>query len=216
MVYSLAPGISYGLSNGRAIVLDLVRDRYRLLSAELSETLARLENGLVAPEPIVASLAREGLISTAPGDRIAPVALERAAESALEIGPQAGRRAPTVFAVSSALLGTRAGLARRSLSQTVTRARACRDQQTNAQDDALAIVVAQKFAAVRAWVPVDRACMLESFSLNRMLVARRVVHDLVFGVRLAPFAAHAWVQTPSHVLSDRVERIAEFVPVFRL
>jgi hypothetical protein len=56
----------------------------------------------------------------------------------------------------------------------------------------------------------------DSLALIACLWRRGLPADLYFGVRIAPFAAHCWVQSGDCLLSDPFDIVREFTPVFRL
>lgn len=76
--------------------------------------------------------------------------------------------------------------------------------------------LARGFAASRPFVPARRACVPDSLALASCLWRRGASADVFFGVRLDPFAAHCWVQAGSILLSDPLDIVSEFTPVFRL
>lgn len=57
------------------------------------------------------------------------------------------------------------------------------------------------------------ACLFRSILLLRYLTLHGVLADLVFGVRLSPFAAHCWIQHRRKVLNDHLESAASFTPI---
>lgn len=59
----------------------------------------------------------------------------------------------------------------------------------------------------------NKPCLQDSLMLVEFLARRGLVPDWVFGVRLAPFAAHCWVQHGSTVLNDYVERVKVYTPI---
>lgn len=76
--------------------------------------------------------------------------------------------------------------------------------------------IACSFAAGRRFFPAKRRCVPDSLALACCLWRRGADAQLYFGVRLAPFAAHCWVQADDLLLSDPIDSIAEFTPVFEL
>jgi hypothetical protein len=70
------------------------------------------------------------------------------------------------------------------------------------------------FRAARCLVPIKPRCLPDSLALRDWLAARAGAPEMVFGVKLHPFAAHCWVQWQGTVLNDAPDRVREFVPVF--
>jgi hypothetical protein len=54
-------------------------------------------------------------------------------------------------------------------------------------------------------VPIPSVCLSDSIALLDLLARRGLAADLVFGVKLNPFAAHCWVQAGDVVLNETVE-----------
>ena len=56
-------------------------------------------------------------------------------------------------------------------------------------------------------------CLPRSIALARCLLRRGAPARLVIGVKLAPFAAHCWVQRGDQVLNDSVEEVWRYTPI---
>jgi hypothetical protein len=76
--------------------------------------------------------------------------------------------------------------------------------------------MARGYAAARVQLPWRRLCVPDSLALARYLWKRDIDCEVIFGVRLDPFAAHAWVQSGDLLLSDNINVVADYTPVFRL
>lgn len=55
-------------------------------------------------------------------------------------------------------------------------------------------------------------CLVRGLAMRAMLARRGLATDLVIGVML-PFAAHCWLQSGTTVLSDPLDRVANFTPL---
>lgn len=77
-------------------------------------------------------------------------------------------------------------------------------------------MIARGYDKARVLVPAKRLCVPDSLALAQALWRRRIAADVYFGVRLHPFAAHAWVQLDNLLLSDPLNIVADYTPVFRL
>ena len=78
-----------------------------------------------------------------------------------------------------------------------------------------AIRAARGFEAARADLPISRQCLPDSLALLSILREAVLPGTLVIGVRDPPFAAHAWVETDTMVLSDPLAAVREFTPILR-
>ncbi len=67
--------------------------------------------------------------------------------------------------------------------------------------------------SARPFVPFEGECLQRSFELRRLLAARGIASDWIFGVRTWPFAAHCWIQIGDLVIGDRLERVRFFTPI---
>jgi hypothetical protein len=219
MGFQLAPTLSFGLMDDGAVVLDLAHDRYRRLTPAL--TLALMSLGVAKAErdlhPFLVKLVAAGILVEAPVSRCAvPVMIERTTSSAIETDTRAASRTPGRGLVIGALLRARAELAALGLARTVARARAYRLTTPLAPAPETAVAFAQTFGRHQILSPLARSCVPNALALSRLLGSANIAHDLIFGVRLAPFTAHAWVQTDTHILSDTVGFASVHLPVFRL
>lgn len=218
MIYCLGNSISYAMVEGATIVLDLNRDRYLRLGREAASALDALARGAhVDPENTqgLDVLLRSNIIADAPGLPIAPVAVAQPVSNALEAAECPSPRLG-LMTIALAGLTIRRSLARRGLAVTLARLQQARAQAELRNDECQAVGIAQRYARGRRLLPGSRGCVPESLALSVLLTKRGIAHDVVFGVSLAPFAAHAWTQTAQHVLNDRGDPLHAFHPVFRL
>ncbi|WP_332817680.1 lasso peptide biosynthesis B2 protein [Sphingopyxis sp.] len=226
MLFHQPAHISFGFLRGRAVALDVAADRYYLLAEADAATLAALsKRALDAIDVTCASrLAERGLIGSGPGPAIAPIEMTGLDESALELpGPR--ERVGTLEA-GRAMFGARLSLRAAGLAPTLERwrrleRRIARRQRSASSGSAVsdrdrAAAIARGFAEARMFVPAARRCVPDSLALATCLWRRSAPAELYFGVRLAPFAAHCWVQSGNLLLSDPFDIVREFTPVFEL
>lgn len=212
----LRPGLSFCFLGERAVLLDLDADRYYLLSGEplrvIRDAMAGRLDGrrpLLFPEFGSRPILVEGPAAVAPVDVRMPTL------SALEADED---RLASVPAAQLFAAQCRASFALRvrGLRGTLARWRGLRPDTFPHNGLAGAVSVGQYYAAKRALVPLRRSCVPDSLALMRLLWRRGIDADLLFGVRLDPFAAHCWVQYEDHLLSDPLSSVADFTPIFRL
>jgi hypothetical protein len=222
MNYHLPPHVSFGFLGERAVALDLSADRYFLIAAPEAAALSGIDRaaGAAASGAALDALVRRRLLGTGAGAPIAPIAATPLRSSALEIAVTGHVPLLDVACCRASaglhlrLLGLKAALARwRTLRRRYARqSRPCASDD----DDGEAARVAQGFADARIFLPVKQLCVPESLALARLLWRRGIDADVYFGVRLAPFMAHAWVQRGDMLLSDTLNTVGEYTPVFRL
>ena len=66
-----------------------------------------------------------------------------------------------------------------------------------------------------AFSPID-ACLRNSLTLAEFLARYQLYPTWVFGVRMSPFAAHAWLQEGSVVINDSVAHVRAFTPIMAI
>lgn len=221
MDYHLPPHISLGAVGPCIIMLDLDADRYFRLHGADAAMIAGLAGSRPAASTM-AHLAAKGIVATGPGPAIELVSAPQPQTSAIE--DSGDRLSIGVAEVLSERLRAAMSLRVRGLSATVRRLRAERSSKRpiSAVDDPSADAasgadrIARGYAAARLHMPLARLCVPDSAALLRCLWRRGVDADLFFGVRLDPFAAHAWIQRGDRILSDSVGIVSEYRAVFRL
>lgn len=219
MKYHLPAHVSFGLVGPHAIVLDLALDRYFLLDPMAAAVLAALGTceGECSPSADVQALVRRGFVQPGAGPPVRPVEATSLQESALE-----SRRSDGTLPLRHAFfLRIHVGFALRwrGLAATIDRLRRLRMRLGKGDfrrcpDEAG--YIARGYCKARILVPAKRLCVPDSLALGQALWRRGIAADIYFGVRLNPFAAHAWVQQSDLVLSDPLNIVADYSPVFRL
>ncbi|MDT7529072.1 lasso peptide biosynthesis B2 protein [Sphingopyxis sp. SE2] len=220
MDYHLLPHVSFGFVDDRAVALDLRTDRYFMIAAAETSALrsAGIEGTGLVDGVGIGALVRRRLIGTGTGPAIAPVVAEPLSRSALEVEAN-GRR---IGWPEIAFVRAQASLCLRFLGLQKTLARwqrlRLRYQNRKPPNDVeqAALQYAQGFADGRLLLPAKTLCVPDSLTLACILWRRGIDADVYFGVRLAPFLAHAWVQRGDMLLSDTLNTVGEYTPVFRL
>jgi len=69
------------------------------------------------------------------------------------------------------------------------------------------------FCTLLPWLPFQGQCLHRAFMLRRLLAARGLHADWVFGVRTWPFMAHCWLQADDVLLADDLDRVLGFTPI---
>lgn len=73
--------------------------------------------------------------------------------------------------------------------------------------------IAAAFHRARRYVSVADQCLPRGIAMKRMMARRRQHVSLVFGVTM-PFAAHCWVQAGDIVLTDPLDVVLHYQPIF--
>lgn len=198
----------------RVVMLDLRRDRYFQLDRRTASAFTRWQeapDGSPADDDAVTDLVERGWL----------VPLDGAAAPVRPV-PDIRRRSligelphvPTDFAtfgrVLSALWRSRRALRRRGLEAAAEEARRRKPPAGSGSDLDLHLAA---FRAARRLVPLAPNCLTDSFALSAYLAARGIRSDLVFGVKLDPFAAHCWLQNEEAILNDAADTVGDFMPI---
>jgi predicted nucleic acid-binding protein len=208
----LRDGVSFCRVRDRYVFLDVARDRYFTLEGSAANVFEKVVRGSIS----IDARERERLIETglveASGTRhmLSPTSVTAPMGSLLDEPGDRPRLDPLIFAEITTLLASMARRRGRTpLSELL--ARLARPEPPTAKGDVLSQT--RRFNAARAWAPVKPHCLSDSLALTAFLRRRGATAEVVFGVKLTPFAAHAWVQKHDLVLNDHVDRIREYTPV---
>ena len=211
-----APGVSFGLIEGRAIFLDVRSDRYFALPGDLAEPFADVLSRGGSIDPDVPEtrrlLATQLFILWENGPALRPVD-HRPPDRAPEESCRPSFR-PGDF-VEAWLLIARAARAIRStpLHAILATLKTTRVRAGEESDQPDLHLLARRFHKARSAVPAPPSCLQDSLALRQWLSRRGYGCTLVLAARLEPFAAHCWIESGGVVLNDAPERIASFVPV---
>ena len=226
---SLAPGLHMCECDGICIFLDIPGDRYFCLSPEQSasfRTITCADPADRLPERLLAfrqSLIRRGVLvesPSAPG--FLPPAQTARAPCLLRDLPASG--SPPISSALTARVAHAAftswWLERRHRFEGVIRhiAQLKQDRLPGARNTAPSWeTLVATFHEISPWLFTrEDACRFRSIVLIRFLAGFGVGADWVFGVRLAPFGAHCWVEKDGAVLNDLAARVREFTPILRV
>lgn len=210
MGWRLASGVGYCEVDGELVFLDLGRDKYLSLRGSDRAAFERLKAGEPNDSDAMTRLAdthllqrceRENSLHPASisiplddlSSRDAPFDLRTAFSSALALRWAAGAMKPDRIA------RTVAGLAER--------------KSVSALDEDRIIDRAARYAACRWINPVAPRCLIDALALDHLLLKQGLSASLVFAVRLSPFAAHCWLQTPRYILTGTAADARNFTPI---
>lgn len=217
MAYTLKPGVSFCRVSDRMMFLDVEADRYFCLSPTAEHCFARLIDGAaIAAEDdtILANLARHGPLT---GDSCGGPLLPCLAKAATRTDPFGFVASPglaqlMLAAGSLALAPLRLRLF--GLGGVIRALQARKARATiPAPHDRRLTATAAAFVQLRYVATAHDRCLTRSIALASRLFAQGLPAELVLGVQLRPFAAHAWVQAGDRLLNDRVDVVRDFTPI---
>lgn len=217
MRFSLRPGLSYCLIDGRPIFLDTDQDRYFRLSEPLEDAfLAHLAEG--GGSTCSKTLLDHAILVPGAGAMQPHLGMSRATRSVIELTAGGASVEPaSVWLVFALVWSTRRRVRRRPLDAVLEGVVRERDSARLPIPLPLAathvIAAAAGFACSRRYVPFEPSCLLDSLALVRYLTRHGIAGNIVFGVTDAPFAAHCWVQVGDVVLNDTVGNTMSYMPI---
>jgi hypothetical protein len=219
--WRLDANVTVTVSAGRAVFLDVARDRYTMLSpAQNAAFVSWLgERGTAMPAACGSALAaRLGLDDAG---RIMPRRLSVAVPCEVPGPrlPEVRARLGEAVAVARSVIRARRMLRRQPLHANLSRRRSALDYRRplrTAPDRQATVSRAAIFHAVRHLAPVRRVCLLDSLALIDWLDDELEGVQLVFGVTAYPFGAHCWVQTREMLLGDEPDTIGRYTPILHI
>ena len=217
MPIGLRAGVSFCEVSGHLVFLDLEADRYFALTAKAEAEFrlcaqTRLREGADAP---IESFACAGLlVDAADANPLGacippPVPRKSLFEQAL---PRTGPF--QVAAVIGTLARTRLQLRMAGLAAALRNFAA--RKASLAGGKGTAAVIPKAVAAFRQSALFTRShdqCLVRSLALARHLASRGERVDLVLGVSVRPFSAHAWVQKGDLLLNETCDGVRGYTPI---
>jgi transglutaminase superfamily protein len=239
--YLLAPHSFACEAGGHGVFLDLKHDKYTAISPQDLRTLRRAVEGWTAgpaaitqsvalapesgtPQPqeedVIATLLKEGLL-TADASNGKAATLPTLAEPTTSLWefPRPWPELDThhLWNFFCAWAATTVRLRTLPIRFVVNRLReeeVLRRRQSAAFDIHKArLLTTIHFALQPAFYSAQDACLRNSLTLVEFLGKYEVYPTCVFGVKMDPFAAHAWVQQGAVVLTDPIEHVKTFTPI---
>lgn len=210
MGWRLAPGTGYCEVDGQLVFLDLGRDKYLALRGEDRAAFERLRDGGTNDSEAMTRLVATGLLTRCDGDTSLDAAsivvpnrdiLDRDPPFDLRLSLRAGL----------SLLWSRRAMRSERIASTV--AELARRKSISKCCSNEAVALAGTYAASRWLIPIEPRCLIDALALDRILLGRGLRTALVFGVRLDPFAAHCWLQTPDYILTGSAADAHNFEPI---
>jgi hypothetical protein len=217
----LADDMFVAYADGRAILLDLKRDRYIGLGSAVAAAMSAAldarnpEPAIANPDAVLNKLTSRHILveghapaeAGLPGSPIASQWSSAPAGAGLLFPP--GLQGPL-----RALLETSAWLKWAPLVKTVhwLRGEKARDRTPGEPLEAALTT----FFGARPWFPAKPICRLDAAALALFLWRSGHQPSLVFGIQTAPFAAHCWVQLDEACLLEPHERVRRYTPIMAI
>lgn len=219
MGFQLRKGISFCEVSDRLLFLDIVADRYFCLQPRAEHAFRVLLLDKILDETGRANLAGMLEVGTLleTTEHGVPHAFRFLQQASLSLLDTQGPRASLsrLAAASIAILSARLSLRWRRLHLILRAVDLGRISwpRTGTVDMDLIQEVATAFEGTSRLLRSHDKCLPRSIAVARSLSAYGLPADLVIGVKLRPFAAHAWVQSGRWLVNDRIDTVRAYTPI---
>ncbi|WP_037515039.1 lasso peptide biosynthesis B2 protein [Sphingopyxis sp. LC81] len=208
---SLRPGLHDCRIGGDHIFFDLPADRYFLLPPHFHLAFESYLSGAPSDHAL-SQLLTAGLIGPVPAEDLsAPPTFTLPTASVVDFPPGTASAAH-ILRVIWMQRRVRAELRRVGILDIVAQLERGRPRNTRCYDR-VSQNVAAAFLLSRRLVPAADQCLVRGIAMKRLLAQGGCDARLVFGVTM-PFSAHCWVQADDVVLSDTLDIIRRYQPIF--
>ena len=227
--FSFAPDIYFCASDGAYIFLDARADRYfaytgdtaRLFSEiistdrteQLSQDAERFTDHLLRSGVLLRPAAKAQPLKACTAARPETSRFEQACLLAADAKYSEWSNMLTALARSWSLKRMH------SLRGVISGARRWKQNIPSGHErmlDDVAGLTAQFLALAPFLFTTKDACLFRSLFLMRFLAGHGITVTWTFGVRLAPFGAHCWVEYDGAVLNDHLEHVGGFAPILTI
>jgi len=217
--WRLNADVTVAVSAGRAVFLDIARDRYVMLPPPLNAMFVEWLGGPAGamPEACLSALAARLGFESESRCPARAISLAIPCDVPGAMLPRVRPGLDAVLGVAAAVIRAKRMLSRIPLRANLERRRSMLDRPVRRVADRQATAAkAAVYHAVRHLAPVRRVCLLDSLALVDWLGEDLEAVQLVFGVTAYPFGAHCWVQTRHALLGDPPDTIGRYVPILHL
>lgn len=213
MTYALRDGVSYCVVDGRFLFLDLEADRYYCLTTEGAAAFDRLRRrkGDVADRLRLNDCPVLSQVATAGG--LAPCSLREGASQSVADARGTPLSWIEVVAAARCLAKMSARLRWRGLAGVVEDFARQKDRCGETGKLVQVERVATAFRRCGMLFDLRERCLVHSLAVAHRLLHQGVKPELVLGVKLGPFEAHAWVQWRGQLVNERPDVARLFTPI---
>ena len=218
MGYRLREGVSYCIAAGKTVLFDLPNCRYTALPDDVDDAFQALAQRKTETREQVANLSAmvdAGLLVHQPDEAtsLPTAAMKPASRSALDSPlPTAtlSRISNAVLAQATAGFGLKAWRLEAIFNRLQRQSGTCRAEPVPM--DELASISSAFYWSERI-ISSGEKCLRRSIALADYLRRKRIPCDLILGVRMRPFAAHAWVQHGELVLNESLDEVRRYTTI---
>lgn len=219
MGLALHPSLTFCETGERLVFLDTVADRYFTVSGTLEMALRALLRGDGVSSAVANRLVDEGLLLRRAGPTsIEPFILADPAKTSFLDEPPCTIRPFEVAHLILRIYRTRRAIQEGRFAALLQSLRLSKTERAifrSPSPDATHTLASQ-FARTRHVTRTLDQCLPRSLGLAAHAFDLGIPVDLVIGVRMRPFAAHAWVQSAGKLLTDRIDSTRTYTPIFSI
>jgi len=215
MPLRLRDGLSWCVCAGRSVFLDRARDRYFCLPDDCELAFRRWADGDPSVAPGLQRLVQSGVLESGTDRTTPPVQCEPAVRD-LATGVCGSPRLLDVSAAVAAQLRASWLLRRRPVARLLARLDMERRGATADPDETVTERIASAFVCATMLLRSADQCLPRAIAARWLCDWQGVKAELVFGVRLGPFAAHSWVQADDAVVVGDLEQVRLYTPILVL
>ncbi len=208
----IRPGLHFCRFDGEYVLLDLPADRYFLIAGAAAQSFTHfLEHSSNADERAI--LIEQKLICpTHTSDKTSIVMPPPATVSLIDRPFHKAPLLDTLLAIHHQRRA-RTDLRRQSIVEIARLLGELTRESLTSRPQQRCLQIAAAFQRARRYVSATDQCLPRGIGLRRMLARHGCEARLVFGVTL-PFAAHCWVQVGETVLTDPLDVVLHYKPIF--
>lgn len=208
----IRPGLYFCRFDGEYVLLDLLADRYFLIGGDTAKAFARFLD-CVSNAADQAVLLERNLICPTRTSRTTNIATTPIATASLiDQSPPKAPLLDTFWAIYHQRRA-RTDLRRQSIAEIARQLVDTTRKNFPSKPQQRCFRIAAAFQRARRYVSATDQCLPRGIGLRRILARQGCEARLVFGVTL-PFAAHCWVQIEETVLTDPLDVVLRYKPIF--
>lgn len=223
--FKMAPGVSFCCVGNDHVFLDIHRDRYRLIPAIHAQWFVEIckhpKQGQLSAraEALANTLTDAGILERGHSstDALTPAPIIRAAASLDSLPDRLGCKHNIISTCYFAWAAFAAASTQKlPISEQIQKIQYWRRKASSGvgTDDGHVGDLTRRFNELYGlFFTTKDACLFHCLMLIRFLCLQGASPTLVFGIRMAPFIAHCWVQHEGCVLTDDCENVLNFQPI---
>ncbi|ESQ79308.1 lasso peptide biosynthesis B2 protein [Asticcacaulis sp. YBE204] len=212
MHLTLPPHISACRIAGRSLILDLRTNRYLALPPDLDTSFQAVFDGLTPSERDAERLCLLGLTVRRKTETPPRLTTYPAPRADLDLAGVTPTLSSVLDAIASQVRATHA-LKRRGLEAAILRLHQVKRARNPKGGHRVLCEFAASAQLSGRFIDRHNRCLENSLAFTTRCRRQGLAADLILGVKMGPFAAHAWVQSGETVLNDRLDQVRHFTPI---